>query len=613
MLSVILLASAFAQDQTHAEVPPEATEGEEEEEEEQGGDETGEGAPPPAEAPPEPLPPPALAAPAPPPPVAPGPVGPAPAPPAAPDGWRSAAEGPAPYLHGQGRMIVVGYAGGALAVDSALLAYALGADPGAAVPVGLAGGLLGVGLALPLTSGRSISEEGAVFVTSTGAVGLWTGVEAGRLVIRPGAELEPQRIAAAGALGNLIGSGTGLLLARNAPSTASSLGLGVGTAVGWQAGAGIANLAGVEDRQAQAGMELALGLALGAASAPLWGNIAELPAPEQVVLNLGHAAWFGAWTPFLFSDSPDSELVLGGMRIGLAGGYGATLAMAQLPHSRGTVPLQAAGFAMGTSLGAGVPLAFDSSDPPRLVVAPMLIGGLAGQAIGYAVAPHWRLDGGDGLFFALTEVWAGYQALGWGLYGTTSNASEQQAVGFGLTAFGLTSLAAFAVPTVTDFDPPTAVMAASGGLWGTWYGGWTAEILDLGERDGGAVVAAALIGGDLALIGTTAAIAGTGWEPSWAQTGVVHGSGLAGAATGALVGVLVSPEIDNVGVGALAGSTVGLVGGVVLARNMGGSTAAGPRLGALAKLPVSLIPSAGPWRDEAGRPGAMLRLDVLER
>lgn len=498
-------------------------------------------------------------------------------------------------------------------MDTALLAYGLGAEPGAAVPIGALGGLLGVGLAYPLTSGRTISDEGALFVGGTGLVGLWTGVEAGLLIIPPGADLEERRIASAGALGNLVGSGTGLLLARNAPSQSSSIGMLVGTTVGWQAGAGVANLAGVEDRQLQAATELAGGLALGGLSTWLWGRVDEIPSPEQIALNLGHAAWFGAWTPFLFSESPEGKQIAGGLRMGLAGGYAATMVMSQLPEARATVPLQAAGFLMGSSLGAGVPLAFEASDPPRTVIAPMLAGGLAGQAIGYAVAPHWRLDHGDGVFFALMETWAAYQGLGWASYGGTREASDEQAAGYGLTAFGLTSLGAFAVPTVTDFDAPSAVMAASGGLWGTWYGGWAAEILDLGRGDGSPVVAGGLIGGDVGLIGSTVAMVSSDWQPEWAQVGVVHGSGLAGGATGALVGVLASPDIDVVGIGSLAGSSVGLVTGVVLARKLGSGTAAGPRQGALAKLPFSVIPSAAPWRDEEGRPGAMLRVELLER
>lgn len=551
----------------------------------------------------------------------PAPAAPAEPAPAAPDTLpyyaRSAAERAAEADSGRNearsaRILLRLYGTTAGAADAMLMTHAAGVN--AAGPLnsaGMAGAGLGYGTAHLLTRGEDLSLAGATLTATSGITGTWFGYEAARALIPVGAERYQQRLVAATALGNLAGTGLGIFASRSAPPAAASATGLMGTAVGWQAGAGLADLAGFDDPQRIAGTELGTGLLFTLGSVAAVSKAPHPPHGGQVALNLAHGAWLGGWMPFLFTDHPDGADTLAGLRVGLALGEAGALASLWTPPVERSVGLQAAGAGIGAALGAGIPLAAGMDTQARSVVGPMMIGSVGGQVLGAVAAPRYRLAGGDGLLLGVVETWAAYQTVGWAAYGDHTSDAGGQPAGYALTSAGAGSLAALVLPEVTDFDAAQAVMTGAGGAWGTWYGAWASELAHAPPSTDWLVT---LLAGDTGLI-TAAAAQANGWHPSWAQTGVINGAGMTGGALGALAGVVVSPDIEGAAVGALSGSTLGLASGFWLANQLdeGSPTsrsARGIRHGR--RLPLAASFTAMPMPGADGTTGAFVQLDVVE-
>lgn len=525
------------------------------------------------------------------------------------------------------RVILRVYGTAAGAADAALIAYATGApDPALVNGFATAGAGLGYGTAHLLTRSDTLTLDGATFTATSGVGGTWLGYEVARSLIPVGSERYDQRLAAAAALGNIAGTGTAIFMSRSAPRAGVSASGLVGTAVGWQTGAGIATLAGLDDPQRAAAAELGTGLLFTIGSAAAVSTAPHAPSAGQMALNLAHGAWLGAWMPLLVTDDPAGADTLAGLQVGLGIGEAGALASGWLPRNRYSVGLQAAGAGLGASLGAGIPLAAGLGAHRRDVVAPMMVGSVAGQAVGALAAPHYHLEHGDGLLIGVVETWTAYQTIGWSLYGddTTDGVRESgserssssgstsggsSTAGYALTSLGAGTLAAFALPEVTDFDAAQAVMTGAGGAWGTWYGAWGAELADAGPADRWL---ATLLAGDTGLVAAAVAQAG-GWHPTWAQAGVINGAGMTGGALGALAGIVVSPNVDSAAGGALVGSTLGLAGGFWLSHPAATPTAsATPTRHPARALPFTASFTAMPMPGKHGTTGAFVQLDLHE-
>jgi hypothetical protein len=517
--------------------------------------------------------------------------------------WRNGM--PLLWVYSCGMGSLTGAALGGIASDGELAAAGMYLGGGA--------GALGMVFLRP----DEISLDQTTLIGSSGLLGAWSGAMLASSLIPEGAESEYERITAAGVLGAAGGTAVGSLL-KDAPPARDMLLVDVSTFAGWQVGAGIADLVELDfedDRNLRSGLGLLGGGAFLVGSALASGRGLEVD-PGVMGMTLGHGSWIGLWSPFLISDDPSPQQVLGGMRLGL--GAGAVSGVLLSPHMDlypRSVALQLGGAGAGAAVGAGVPLALGLDGTPRAVVAPMLLGGLGGQALGAALAPSYELTASDALLMGTIETWALYQGLGWAVFIQESNPGLEpsQSVGMGLSIAGAGTLVAGAMGPLTEFEIAESAMVGSGGIWGTWYGAWGGQLAGL-EPEWHWL--ATLAAGNVGLVGTAAA-AGGDWDPDWRTVGLVDSMGVLGGAVGAMVGVIASPDMDAVSAGALLGSTGGLVGGALLSRN----TQLGfqPRLrGPLLPRPRANLPfhtrlSAGPWMAESGEPGAMVSLSLHEK
>jgi hypothetical protein len=485
-----------------------------------------------------------------------------------------------------------------------------GVGVGAAVGAGIGGtAAVLVGEQLDLTN-----DEAVLLASGTG-VGIFAGTELGRALIPADADAAKERAHAAGLAGAMAGTGIGFLAV--APDLEHTLHFDLATGVGAIAAGGIGDAAGWqhgEHQQARAGLNLAGAATLGGVSLIYNGLAEETPNPAAWGLALGHGAWIGAWAPYLFSDAPEELEVLGGVRAGVGLGYAGALLIATAgnPDSK-TTALQSIGMASGTALGAGIPLAMGGQLEGRDVAGPMLASGVAGQVLGAAVAPHYALSRDDAFLLGTLGAWTGYQAVGWATYSVATGQDATQPLGYALTAGGAGTLVGMALAPALDVPASASAMLLSSGGWGTWYGGWTANVLDLNEQDAWLMM---MTSGNVALLGTAVA-EGAGWQPTWRDVGTLDGYGLLGAAGGGLIGIIALYEDDDwdpMVTSTLLGSTVGLGVGAVVASRVGRNSESSRSLPEMQVGRGRWQPnmSARPWMDDSGKPGAWVELSLLE-
>jgi hypothetical protein len=491
--------------------------------------------------------------------------------------------------------------------------------------LGAAVGLGTTALVLKLRGDYEPTWGQVVLFSSTSAIGAWTGMSAGMALIPVGAEDEARRIALSGTLGAIAGAGLGMALVPPRPVVMGNIDLGV--FIGWQAAAGASDMADwrfPNDRRPRAGLALAGGYAVGFTTGLLRALDVPGPSPGLLGVGLAEGAWIGAWSPLLVTRDPDSRQIFGGLRLGLGAGYLLSQALAPIGalDSR-VVALQSVGFASGTALGAGLPMAMgvepnDSDAATRAVVAPMLAGGLVGIFTGAVVAPHYDLSTNDIALLSTLEVWTAYQAIGWGFFGSHASTAGTVPLGYALTAGGAGTLFAMALAPAIEVNPAESILIASGGAWGTWYGAGIGYLLGWSERGGeeqGNYHWLLSLGvGNVALIGTAAVVAGPA-EADWADVAFIDGLTAVGGATGALVGILASPEPETVALAGLVGTTLGFAGGLYLAvRPAANPTSLSlplPRV--RMRTPLRARVQARPWLDEEGKAGVWVDLHLVER
>jgi len=517
--------------------------------------------------------------------------------------WRNGM--PLLWVYSCGMGSAMGAAMGSIAGDATIAGPAVYAGGGA--------GALGMVFLAP----DEVSLDQSMLISSSGVLGAWSGAMLASSLIPEGAELEWERVMASGVLGAAAGTAVGGLM-KTPPPARDMLLIDVSTFAGWQMGGGIADLVELDfdgDRNLRAGLGLLGGGAfmVGSSLASREGMEVE---PGVLGMTLGHGSWIGVWSPFLITDDPDPQQVLGGMRLGVGAGTVAGLLLSPHVELNGrSVALQLGGAGAGAAVGAGVPMALGAQAPSRMVVAPMLLGGIGGQILGAAVAPRYELTPSDALLMGTIETWALYQGMGWGVFIDHANPDmpESQSAGMGLAIAGAGTLMAGAMGPLTDFDLAESAMVGSGGAWGTWYGAWGGHLAGMNPEQHWLTT---LVAGNVGLVGT-AALAGGDWDPDWRTVGMVDSMGMLGGAVGAMVGIIASPDLDAAATGSLVGSTAGLVSGAVLSRN---TTArfTPRRIGPILPRPHINLPfrtrvSAAPWVAENGDPGAMVSLSLHEK
>ncbi|MCO4745640.1 MAG: hypothetical protein KC912_12680 [Proteobacteria bacterium] len=501
----------------------------------------------------------------------------------------------------------------------------------------IGGAVAGSTVAYMLSRRRDYTRDEVALMYSGTALGGFYGAQLARTFIPLGDDGARERIHAATLAGTMAGVGISSLAAPKAADIGDQGRFALASAVGWQAGAGVAAMIpglhtdldltgdGIPNarrkgrRTISAPIEMAGAAAFGGVAALANRTGIDAPKATTLGLSLGHGAWIGGWAPLLFSDNPDARQISGGLRLGAGLGYISAVGMSAIgqPSPRG-VGFQTAGWAAGSALGAGIPLSLGKYEHRRGVVAPMLAGGVAGQVLGASVTPLYdEFDANDAALAAVLESWTAYQAVGWSMWANSSEGQpgSTKPIGYALSAAGAGSLVTLGMSPVLDVDPAGSMMLLSAGGWGSWGGAWGSQ---LAGADADEVWLSTLVAGNGTMV-IAGAAQGIGWEPGWRDMGVINGTGLMGAAAGGLFGVIAlydKNDWDPLIASTLIGSGVGLGTGFVLAALPGKEPVVA--LPSLPTVPGSRTTglkarvSAQPWMDDNGNPGAWVQVDVTE-
>lgn len=491
-----------------------------------------------------------------------------------------------------------------------------GTAPGIAVG---AGGAAGSWL---YVRDRDFSRDEAALAWASGTWGTFTGHQLARVLISPDSQLAAQRTAASGALSLVGATGLAMLFRNQAPALETSgLVMGAG-AFGWQAGTGLGQVMGLsadDDRRLVATLELggAYGAALGAWAANRLGL--EVPSPGMASYYAGQGAWLGAWAPFLWQDRVSTSVNTGYVRLGAAAGAAASMALAPLAQGHPErLAGQTAGFGVGSLIGFGASSLFMQSPTRRSQAIGVLTGAIGGEVLGGVLGPRFEPDSAHFTFAGGLELWAGYQALGWGIWvDNVDGLDRQRQIGLPLLALGLGSALALVPPTLIDVDTADAAAALSAGAWGSAYGNWISFLAETTPQDN---LRNMLLAGDAALVaGLSASLA----RPlDTRQIALIDGCGVAGAAAGGLVGIAIDGEPRTSTLATAIGASVGLAGGSALTAWRGPPSAGPTAVGALTPrrprwLPArsAVIPSvmAAPWFAPDGSTGGLVQLTLAER
>jgi hypothetical protein len=245
-------------------------------------------------------------------------------------------------------------------------------------------------------------------------------------------------------------------------------------------------------------------------------------------------------------------------------------------YGDGRAELTVWGTLYGASLGIAIPGAFgaDSSEPYGLG---LILGGPTGFFAGRGLARSLNLTEGQARAITLGGTWGAWQGMGWrevldlGVdeycepsFGFCYDAEDDVEETFAALVLGSAAgVGVGALFSNRNITPGTATAVNFGSLWGIWFGLAGGVLIDL-EDD--ALLAASLIGGDVALLAT--AIAAPGWNVTRGRARLVSIAGVLGGLAGAGLDLLVQPDDEKVAIAIpLAGSIAGLVLGATSTRN----------------------------------------------
>ena len=268
--------------------------------------------------------------------------------------------------------------------------------------------------------------------------------------------------------------------------------------------------------------------------------------------------------------------------------YGATVAAtdargrlvsppAQVVYGDGSVELTVWMTLYGAWLGVALPGALGADSPEAYGVG-LLAGAPTGLLAGRSLARSLSLTEGQARAMTFGGTWGSWQGYGWRevfdwgvgqrcdagfgyeyCYDTEGNVEETFAA---MIVGGLAGMGAGALLSDSDITPGTGTVVNHGSLWGTWFGAAGGILMDL-EADN--LLAAALVGGDVALIAT--ALMAPGWNVSRSRVRLVSIAGVLGGLGGVGLDLIIQPESEKTAVAIpLAGSIAGLILGIAATR-----------------------------------------------
>jgi hypothetical protein len=252
------------------------------------------------------------------------------------------------------------------------------------------------------------------------------------------------------------------------------------------------------------------------------------------------------------------------------------------------------GLVMGNILGQGIAMLSnpEQDNEERVVQAGTLIGGVLATPLAIRAADHTEWSAGDVSMIGVGLGLAAWESAAlayvadekWDVY-----ADSIQVAGTIETAIAGAGLGLAVLAHRIDPDPANMLFLGTSAAWGAYYGGLIPVALD---TDGTTpdYVLTILTASDLALAAGAYAVSEKGFLDA-SDTLLPQLGGVAGATIGSLAVSLGTEEGSAIAGGALAGSTLGMVGGALWTR----SRKANGKEAVTVHLPVPHVNIPGTW------------------
>jgi hypothetical protein len=275
----------------------------------------------------------------------------------------------------------------------------------------------------------------------------------------------------------------------------------------------------------------------------------------------------------------------------------------------GRTELLVFGTTYGLFLGAAIPAAFDSDDPETYGIG-LIVGGPAGFLAARSYAGARSLTEGQARAITFGGTWGAWQGFGWSEvldigetelcneFGCYDSDQDFPAVVKSTIVGSLVGIGVGTALSQKNITAGTATTVSFGSLWGSWYGGGLATMLDIENDD---LLTAILVGGNLGIVG--AALGAPRWNFSPQRARLISISGVAGLLGGLGLLMIIQPDGNDAIAVPLATSTLGLALGAHWTRRMEPD-----RVGFLPGLEA---PSIQPRVVERVRNGRLERVPVI--
>jgi hypothetical protein len=240
----------------------------------------------------------------------------------------------------------------------------------------------------------------------------------------------------------------------------------------------------------------------------------------------------------------------------------------------GRTELLVFGTTYGLALGAAIPAAFESEEPEAYGIG-LIVGGPVGFLAARQYARSRPLTEGQARAITFGGTWGTWQGFGWAEvldlgetefcneFGCYDSDQDAQALITSMIVGSLTGVGVGIALSQKNITAGTATTVSFGSLWGSWYGGGLAAMLDVQDDD---LLTAILIGGNLGIVG--AALGAPRWNLSPQRARLISISGVAGLLGGLGLLMIIQPDGNEAIAVPLATSTLGLALGARWTRNM---------------------------------------------
>jgi hypothetical protein len=241
----------------------------------------------------------------------------------------------------------------------------------------------------------------------------------------------------------------------------------------------------------------------------------------------------------------------------------------------GRTELLVFGTTYGLFLGVGIPAALESNDAAAYGVG-LILGGPTGFLAARTYARSRSLTEGQARAITYGGTWGAWQGFGWSEvfdigrdefcneFGCYESGDEDAQTIF--TSMIVGSVIGIGVGTALsrkNITAGTATTVSFGSLWGSWYGGALAAMLDVQDDD---LLTSILVGGNLGIVG--AALGAPKWNLSAQRARLISISGVAGLLGGLGLLMIIQPDGNEAIAVPLATSTLGLALGAHWTRRM---------------------------------------------